>query len=240
MARVVITLFCLFIFVGCGIQNSDLDNLQQNETQHPVFSNELPQINDISLNTDDMQNDENNIEVPIDSNELIRDPFEPYLENLSELFMMTKTDVLEWLGDDYEIVPTGAEGLCKGYFYAEYGITIAFGYEFYLPNVHYILDERDIMYSDKVMFIVCEESIDILGAKVGMTFAEILTYLPNSEIRHYPPSAIEPYSPIFYLYFSYRESHVIFGAGPWDDAETIELRIDDNKSVDLHLARIFE
>ncbi|MCL2049679.1 MAG: hypothetical protein FWG87_13250 [Defluviitaleaceae bacterium] len=211
MIKAVIVSVCVFICSGLGIQ----DNLHQYEALPAVVSNDV-----------------------------LRDSFTPNLDNLSELFLMTKNDVLAWLGANYEIVPTGAEGLYRGYFYEEYGITIAFGYEFYRPDVNFTPKDWQLVYVDKVMFIICDESPDILGAKLGMTFAEILNYLPDSEIRRFPPiiPPIEPEMPIYSLYFNYGEARVVFDAVPFLHGveETVEIRMDVDKSVRLSIDRIFE
>ena len=78
------------------------------------------------------------------------------LEEIDYILDLTKSEVEERVGKDYEVVGTGAEGACDGYYYKRLGITVSFGIE-----------------QDEVDWIDCDESVDLKGVHAGMDFMQI-------------------------------------------------------------------
>lgn len=78
------------------------------------------------------------------------------LEEIDYILDLTKRDVEERVGKDYEVVGTGAEGACDGYYYRRLGITVSFGAE-----------------QEEVNWIDCDETFDIKGVHAGMDFMQI-------------------------------------------------------------------
>ena len=71
------------------------------------------------------------------------------------------------MGNDFEIVLTGAEGLEDGYNYEQFGLTLVF--------------EHEEPY--KIAFIECNELADFNGARLGMTSKQIMELLGEEENR---------------------------------------------------------
>ena len=134
------------------------------------------------------------------------DVFIPDLEHVAKLFDMKKNEILEWLGDDYEILEgAGNEGGTDGYMYSKYSITIIF----------------DVYYDEYVDLIYGFEMVDVCGAKFGMTFAEIQEYLPESVIFDY--NYIDNPDLFYALRYEFGDIRVVFDAGLDKDGETTEL-----------------
>jgi len=121
----------------------------------------------------------------------IQGEFFPDIDHIIQLFKMEKNEVIAWLGDDYTIVPAGAESLLSGYEYEKYGITVVFE------------DEGGF----RVLY--CTDEVDISGARLGMTFAEIQGLLHNAEITRTTPL---DRSPPLILKHNVEELWVVFGA----------------------------
>ncbi len=82
---------------------------------------------------------------------------------IKEMFLALQDELLAKLGDGYEIVPSGSEGTYEGYYYKELGLTFIFNH--------------------KLLWIDCDDNIDIRGARPGMTFEEIMKVLGDAEIE---------------------------------------------------------
>ena len=105
--------------------------------------------------TDTPQATETPISTSANNSEILLD--EPVEEQLNQLFNMDKDKVLEQLGDGYEIVPAGAEGLLNGYYYKDMGLTFVF-------------DEDD---NNKLWFVDASEDLTIKEVNSKMNFAQI-------------------------------------------------------------------
>ena len=149
--------------------------------------------------------------------------FYPDLDHISGLFSLGRNEVLERLGGSYEIVPPRGERTEEAYHYFAYGMTIVF--------------ERD--FPDRIDWIACDETVDVNGARLGMTFAEILTYLPDSDIHDLRPNFLEPYYPMFSLTYRFENVIVWFGAmeaREWMDIGE-DLDMDMDKTIALEIRR---
>lgn len=88
----------------------------------------------------------------------------PSIKEISELFDLSKDDVLKRLGDKYEIVPAGAEGAFEGYYFEDKGITVVFD-------------------MDTLNWINCKSNVDLNGAQAGMNFSQIQEKLGKAEVQ---------------------------------------------------------
>ena len=137
--------------------------------------------------------------------------FYPDLEHIAKLFSMQKNEVLNWLGNDYEIVMAGAENTEEAYEYREFGMVIIFD-SWNNP--------------DTINYIDCTEIINIKGAKLGMTFTEIQEVFPECEI--FPIQPIVPtVDPRFALTYNWDKLIIWFGAME-EDGEAIRFEIRRN------------
>lgn len=82
---------------------------------------------------------------------------------IKEMILTLQEDLQEKLGEGYEIVPSGSEGTYEGYYYKDLGLTFIFNH--------------------KLLWIDCDNNVDIHGASPGMTFEEIMEVLGNTEIQ---------------------------------------------------------
>ena len=108
----------------------------------------------------------------------------------------------------FQIVVTGVDGYNTGYWYREYVIIISFS----------------VNNTDEVILVEFGEDInmDVSGAKIGMTFAEIQEHLPESEICQH--TYIDREEDIYYaLQYEIGNVLIIFEAGRDMDGHTIEL-----------------
>lgn len=131
--------------------------------------------------------------------------FEPSFDNLNNIMDYSKEKALEYLGDNFEIVPAGAEGLEEGYYFKQYGITLVF--EYYEPF--------------NIEFIECNELININDARQGMTFKQITTLLGEGEAFQAQDGE---YMGRYYVNYYLSNNFIQFGA-PEEDAKTDELII---------------
>jgi len=175
-------------------------------------------INEVnSLATNGIEPEDNN-SIPIkeankDGSKINKNEFYQDIENFNKLFSMPSADVINWLGDDYRIVLVGIEYDEEGYQYEQYGITIRFG---------------SIGNSDAINVIYCSDIVDICGARIGMTFSQILDYLPESEVFEIRP--IEPDDPTFALIHEYEKIIIWFGASE-ENGKTTKLEIRRNNRI---------
>jgi len=96
---------------------------------------------------------------------------EPDGDPIAGYFALGKSALLPQLGTDYEIVPSGAEGLYDGYYYAGLGLTFVFE----------IYDED----WETLLWIDCDPSFVLHGAHGEMTFGEISCVLGEGEAEEY-------------------------------------------------------
>jgi len=180
--------------------------------------------------SDEVNEDELYIDNPfrVHQNESGNDSYtEVVLIEVSKLFYLTKDEVLNTLGDHYKIVPAGAEHMYDGCYYEDYGITIVFD----------DLDERNAPY--QIELIECDNTVEIKGTRIGMTFSEILTYLPDSKIHDLRPNFLEYYHPMFSLTCPFDNIYVWFGAveaAEWVDTQQ-DLDMNTDKTIELQIRR---
>lgn len=84
--------------------------------------------------------------------------FKEIEEVIFQCIHSARDEVLKILGDNYEIVGTGAEQSYDGYYYNNYGITIIFESE--RPD-------------SRVAFIEIDKKVEILGVNSGMSFSQV-------------------------------------------------------------------
>jgi hypothetical protein len=85
-------------------------------------------------------------------------------EDVTRYAYMYKDEIINELGSEYEIVETGAEGVCVGYHYNHLGLTFTFG-------------DQDVAWID------CDEKVDINGARAGMNFTQVQEILGKTFIE---------------------------------------------------------
>ncbi|WEK55759.1 MAG: hypothetical protein P0Y55_06860 [Candidatus Cohnella colombiensis] len=132
------------------------------------------------------------------------------VDHFQEIMTLTKAEVLNKLGDDYIIREMWGDSIdAKEYFYEKYGIAITFN------------DDDPSM----IESIYGSESVDIKGAKLGMTFSEIREILGEGEFIDYTKDLyLNPNPPYYFLHYDYGDVGVVYSAYE-EDSETIELRI---------------
>jgi hypothetical protein len=84
---------------------------------------------------------------------------------IDRLFKMSKSQIIEYYGGDYKVIPTGAEGSYDGYYYESIGMSFTFS---------------DV--DDSLGSIDVGANRHIKGAFPGMSFMEIQEYLGETEI----------------------------------------------------------
>ncbi len=103
------------------------------------------------------ENQKNNLNKPLNSPDLTQ-------QELLGLLNLKKEAILSKLGDQYSVIPTGAEGSYDGYYYKNHGITIVF------EN------------TDEIAFIECDKKVVISGAHAGMKFSQIKEKLGEAPV----------------------------------------------------------
>jgi hypothetical protein len=104
---------------------------------------------------------------------------------------LSKNELAEKIGNNYQIVPTGPEETEEGYYYPQIGITIVF-------------DE-----TKKVDCIYCDGKVTIKGVKSGMNFEQVQKILGKTQIREF--SDEESNSKIYEIwYFFGNDCKLIF------------------------------
>ena len=117
----------------------------------------------------EVQKEQPKLSLKTNSNKMEETSLQPKTETLKDIIKylyLSKDELLKELGNNYEIVDTGAEGVLKGYYYKDLGITITFSDE-----------------NKSVFWIDCDEKVDINGARAGMNFAEIQAILGKAAIE---------------------------------------------------------
>jgi len=113
------------------------------------------------------------------------------IQVIEACFSMTREEIIEAFGPNFEEVAAGPEGVCDGYYYEEVGITFAF-----YPD------------TDELDSISCDESFRIYGVGVGSYLTEIIETLDDVEIIE---TWVEtPYNKAFMVPFSYGNIHFNF------------------------------
>ena len=159
---------------------------------------------------------------------------EMLVKQIDEYFSMTKQQIIEKEGSNYEEVFAGAEGSMEGLEYASLGLTFAF-------------------YEDTLLELIeCDPKFKIYGAGSGMSFSEIMEHLGEAEIKDtwvetpdHPAFVIEyQLGNCIYMFLSFESDGSdswlsIRNAGPgslFEDESTPkagnETKIDYNKAYD--------
>lgn len=107
----------------------------------------------------------------------------------------TKGEILEMLGDDYEIVYTGAEASYEGYHYEAYGITIIF--DFY---------EDD----STVSAIQLDQDTELLGVNAKMVFSQVQEALGKAPV--YETYIVDLYQSRYDLFYKINDAIVLFSS----------------------------
>jgi len=124
-------------------------------------------------------------------------------DEIDNFLNMTKKEVLNHFGEEYEIVRAGAEGAYDGYFYEEQGLTfiffpdgltleMLFGSDIVVnaigPNHVEITmgDGNNFKFywpsEDTVRSVFVSDNVEIRSVRQGMNFAQIQKYLGTTEI----------------------------------------------------------
>jgi len=90
---------------------------------------------------------------------------EQLISQIDSYFAMTRYELIETLGPDYEEVAAGPEGVCDGYYYEELGLIFAY--------------YRD---DDFLEMIDCDEAFRINGVGAGSLLSEVVEALGETEI----------------------------------------------------------
>lgn len=143
--RIILYAVVAFLFCMGGCINQNGVTLPNTSASPDVTTQETP-------SNDSEQKDEKNDEKTEGENEIDR------------YFTMTKGELLEELGDEYEFLLDGPEASYDGYRYHTIGLTFAFEYE-------------------DLMHIGCSENFVVNGAHAGMTFSEIMKHLGSTEVK---------------------------------------------------------
>ena len=87
------------------------------------------------------------------------------IRQIDYYFTMTRDELIETLGPDYEDVAAGPEGVCDGYYYEELGLIFAF-----YPD------------DDILEMIDCAPEFKIYGVGAGSLLSEVAEALGETEI----------------------------------------------------------
>ena len=90
---------------------------------------------------------------------------EQLIRQIDSYFAMTRDELIETLGPDYEEVAAGPEGVCDGYYYEELGLIFA-----YYPD------------DDTLEMIDCDAEFRINGVGAGSLLSEVVEALGETEI----------------------------------------------------------
>ena len=190
-------IFSIFL-VSCSAENENMNDVNISETKYADVSGSTGTGSSTAIDKN------TGIATSIEST---KEPtFKPDLKSITDLMSLNKEEVIDRLGKDYIMVKAGAEHADDGYNYEKYGMILIFDYK---P-------------SGFIQLIICNEIVDINGAKLGMTFSEIEKILGKGTYRKLVQ--IEPEQPLFALYYKYDNLMVWFGAAE-KDGPTIGLQI---------------
>ena len=192
-----ITVLIIFLAIQlAGCATNEADNLPSNSTSSKDEA-EFVSTSGIDLKAMDTSTAEEGSKAVA--------TFVPDYEGIKEIMHLKKDEIYDRIGTDYKIVQAGAEGEVEGYYYEQYGITLIFD---------------DFQAPDYVEKIECTEKVDIKGARLGMTFAEIQKVLGEKDIKH----LTEPYS-YYALIYEFDNFKVWFGIGEEEGStEVLEIR----------------
>jgi len=95
------------------------------------------------------------------------------LSDIERYLLMTKSQLIEELGNGYEEVDAGAEGTEIVYYYKELGLTFSFS------------DDNEVVNVD------CDKTVNINGARAGMNFSQIQAVLGKQKIRKHTVQTFE-------------------------------------------------
>jgi|LSQX01.2.fsa_nt_gb hypothetical protein len=137
-----------------------------------------------------------------------KETFVPDMNGIQEIMALSKEQVIERLGDNYEIVPAGAEHAEDGYRYEEYGMTIIF---------------ENTLSGTIIGAIECDEKVNINGVKLGMTIPEIENILGEGKKRELV--VIEPEQPEYALFYIYSDKTMVWFGSMEEKGVTTELQI---------------
>ncbi len=107
------------------------------------------------------------------------------LSDIERYLLMTKSQLIEELGDGYEEIETGAEGLIIAYYYKELGLTFSFS------------DDNEVVNVD------CDKTVNINGARARMNFSQIQAVLGKRKIERYTVQTFESEEEEVYYEISY-------------------------------------
>jgi len=116
---------------------------------------------------------------------------EPTLKAIEACFLMTRDQLAEALGPDFELVQAGPEGVCDGYYYKNLGLVFAF-----YPD------------EDELDSISCETGFQIRGVGAGSLFSEVIEALGDAQVME---TWIEtPYNKAFMVQYRWGDIHYSF------------------------------
>jgi len=100
------------------------------------------------------------------------------LDIINTIINLNKGEIVKKLGNNYEIIPYGAEGWCRALNYKELGVIIAF-------KPGFVNGEFGIPDTSKVEWMDCDERVDINGARNGMNFEQVQNILGKTKVESY-------------------------------------------------------
>ncbi|WEK54527.1 MAG: hypothetical protein P0Y55_00135 [Candidatus Cohnella colombiensis] len=170
----------VFLLTGCSS-----GHVANNSTQQPAY--ESPQLTSVQTATNDDESPTSNVTPPTEPNndETIKNTlFTPDFKSISELMKLKKNQIIEKLGTDYTDGSGEGTEFGEGLFYEQYGLFITFG----MFSKAGIIDT-----------IYCRDNVDIKGAKLGMTFAEIQQVLGEGDLTNEPYISSSNFGLSYYL-----------------------------------------
>lgn len=156
--RTLILIICLLalLLFGCAPKQKDAGQKRQtNPAVSVAKSSQTPN-----------QNAQNPMADAEPAPELtVIEPQTPIMKELQRYVLMPQSQVFKELGEDYELTDTGAEGVLTGYYYKPIGLTFTF-------------EE-----TGESMFIDCDETVDINGARAGMSIVQVAGILGKVPVK---------------------------------------------------------
>lgn len=190
--KFIICTVLLFLFFAYYINKNDYINLNMNKT---VVHN--PKVSDGLVNShEEAKTITNNMETQdLILNQSSNEP--QYLDkrnfnfskgyfnenDINELFSLSKKQIEESIGKDYEIIETLAENSFIAFVYSKYDISIFYVSDGEAPD-------------DYIDFIECGPNIEYYDIQVGMTYKETKELYPSAVLKKWSPEA--DYETIYY------------------------------------------
>ena len=137
------------------------------------------------------------------------DVFKSDFESIKEIMACKKDDVIKMLGKQYVIVKSADDDSEDRYYYEKYGVTVVF-------------DESIKDTEESVVLVVCDNKVNVKGAKLGMTFSEIEGFLgvgTKRELIKYQPDDAS------YAEYYLIDDLMIWFAADTEDGQTTKLEI---------------